>query len=441
MKKLISNKPIEKSIIPIIILSSFAIFWLWFYAVATDIKDWWIENILVIIFLVYMFFTRKKIQFTNTAFVFIFLFLLLHVYGAKMAYTKNEFGVFLQNKFHLWRNPYDRIVHFSFGFLLLYPFVEIVKKKFADKENFCFLLANMSILCLATIFELIEWGVSVFTDKITGETYVATQGDPWDAQKDIFLALVGSIIFTCFLKAKSLANKNSALKNKAIIFTTLLFFISTITFAQNNHFNLSINKTGICFGNSKNNNGIRLNGWDKKVNSINGINVSGNAVCKTLNGVSLGFIVAADTFSNGFKIGGLGTYSHTHNGSTIGGLFITGKKYNGIVLAGLSPYADTLNGLFVGMWGVVTWSRYDTIKKIAGLAIGGLINSSTKLDGIAVAFVTNSFEIQNGISIACINRASELHGFQFGFINYAGNNRKLFKWLPFFNVHLKKQRK
>jgi putative membrane protein len=56
---------------------------------------------------------------------------------------------------------------------------------------------------LATIFELIEWGVSVFTTKETGETYVATQGDVWDAQKDIILALLGSMIVTniiCFIQ-------------------------------------------------------------------------------------------------------------------------------------------------------------------------------------------------------------------------------------------------
>jgi putative membrane protein len=124
------------------------------------------------------------------------------VYGAKMAYTKNEFGAFLQNTYHLQRNPYDRIVHFSFGFLLLFPFIELLKKRLANKDNFIFLFANMGILCLVTIFELIEWGVSAFTDKVTGETYVATQGDPWDAQKDIILAVVGSLIVTIFLKLK-----------------------------------------------------------------------------------------------------------------------------------------------------------------------------------------------------------------------------------------------
>ena len=63
-----------------------------------------------------------------------------------------------------------------------------------------YLSANMAILCFATVFELIEWGVAAFTDAATGETYVATQGDPWDAQKDIILALIGSVILTFILK-------------------------------------------------------------------------------------------------------------------------------------------------------------------------------------------------------------------------------------------------
>jgi putative membrane protein len=196
------NKTVTTNWTPIIIYAVFAILWLSFYFAATDVKDWWIENILVIIFIVLLFFTRNKIRFSNPALFLVFAFLFLHVYGAKMAYTKNELGAFLQNTYHLQRNPYDRIVHFSFGFLLLYPFVELMKTRLLNKENFIYLFANMAILCLATIFELIEWGVSVFTDKITGETYVATQGDPWDAQKDIILAAVGAFLFTMFLKIK-----------------------------------------------------------------------------------------------------------------------------------------------------------------------------------------------------------------------------------------------
>lgn len=196
------NKTLLSNWIPTIIYAVFFALWLTFYFAASDVKDWWIENILVILFFVFFIINRNKIKFSNTALVFVFAFLLLHVYGAKMAYTKNEFGTFLQNTYHLQRNPYDRIVHFSFGFLLLYPFVELLKTRLPNKENFVLLFANMSIFCLASTFELIEWGVAACTDKVTGETYVATQGDPWDAQKDIILAVIGSLIVTIFLKIK-----------------------------------------------------------------------------------------------------------------------------------------------------------------------------------------------------------------------------------------------
>ncbi len=183
-----------------IIAVVFTLAWIYLYKTAIDHTDWWIENILVILFFAGTFCARKKFSFSNTAIVFICLFLLLHLYGAEGAYTHNQFGEFLKHRFQLQRNPYDRIVHFSFGFLMMYPIMEILKRKFTNVGNGIFLIVNTAILCLATIFELIEWGVAAFTDKATGETYVATQGDPWDAQKDIILAVLGSILFTYILK-------------------------------------------------------------------------------------------------------------------------------------------------------------------------------------------------------------------------------------------------
>ncbi len=182
--------------IPVFLLLNifFAAAWIFFFRTATDSKDWWIENILVLLFLPALFITRRKFNFSNLSLICIYLFLFLHIYGAKMAYTHNELGEWLRNRFHLARNPYDRIVHFSFGFLLAYPFIELVSRKIKQDTGFMLLFINMAVLCLATIFELLEWAVAAFTDKATGETYVATQGDPWDAQKDIILALLGSVL-------------------------------------------------------------------------------------------------------------------------------------------------------------------------------------------------------------------------------------------------------
>lgn len=178
------------------ILILFVAIWLYFFATAIDQTDWWIENILVFIFIAVMFSIRKRFQFSNKAICFIFLFLILHIYGAKMAYTQNELGEYFQNRFNLTRNPYDRIVHFSFGFLMLYPLVELSRRYLQNKMLFVLIFANLVIAFLATTFELIEWGVASCTDQITGETYVATQGDPWDAQKDIALAILGSFLMS-----------------------------------------------------------------------------------------------------------------------------------------------------------------------------------------------------------------------------------------------------
>lgn len=169
--------------------------WFYFFYSAIDVKDWWMENILVLLFCAALIGSQKKFIFSNTSLVFIFLFLLLHLYGARMAYTQNELGQFLKSTFQLSRNPYDRIVHFSFGFLMIYPLCDYLSYNYQLTKRDLFLLSTMIIFSLATIFELIEWGVAAFTDSATGETYVATQGDPWDAQKDIILALIGSLLF------------------------------------------------------------------------------------------------------------------------------------------------------------------------------------------------------------------------------------------------------
>ncbi len=86
------------------------------------------ENTIVILFFIFLFAGKRKLSLSNTAILLILLFLLLHIYGARMAYTKNELAEYFKNRLYLDHNPNDRIVHFSFGFLLLFPFIAIIKK-------------------------------------------------------------------------------------------------------------------------------------------------------------------------------------------------------------------------------------------------------------------------------------------------------------------------
>lgn len=169
-------------------------YWVYGWFNCIDRKDWIIENQLVFIGITILFATRKWHRFSNTGYVCIFLFIMLHLYGAFYAYTQNAFGELLQQKFDLWRNPYDRIVHFSFGLLMAYPFREILINKFKVAKKASWFLPIEIAFSFGTIFEMIEWAVSILTTKETGETYVATQGDVWDAHKDIILAALGAAI-------------------------------------------------------------------------------------------------------------------------------------------------------------------------------------------------------------------------------------------------------
>ncbi len=179
----------------------FFFYWIYGWFNCIDRKDWIIENLLVVILLSLLILTRKWHQLSDISYLCIFLFVLLHLYGAFYAYTQNTFGSWLQSSFNLWRNPYDRIVHFSFGLFMAYPFMEILINKYRVSSKASWLLPIEIAFSLGTIFEMIEWGVSEITTKETGETYVATQGDVWDAHKDIVLAALGAAVtmMICYL--------------------------------------------------------------------------------------------------------------------------------------------------------------------------------------------------------------------------------------------------
>jgi len=214
--------------------------------------------------------------------------------------------------------------------------------------------------------------------------------------------------------------------------------LSSGLFGQNKFLSLGTRENGICFGNSSVYNGIRLNLKDLNTIKVNGISLAAHSVSNRVNGISAGILVAADSFSNGFKIGGLVARVKIHNGLILSSLGITSTKLNGVGVTGLILFGDTLNGLFIGPFGVMPPNTRYTVKIINGFAIGGGVIAST-MNGVAVAYFLNKFDTQNGLSIAGINLAKELHGFQFGLINCALNNRRLFRWTPLFNFNLRKK--
>ena len=101
--------------------------------------------------------------------------------------------------FHLGRNHFDRIVHFSFGFLLAYPMEELFRLGAGVRGWLLYYLPVMTVLGLSGLWEIIESWVASTLHPELGVTYLGSQGDVWDAQKDIAAALYGALICVTIL--------------------------------------------------------------------------------------------------------------------------------------------------------------------------------------------------------------------------------------------------
>lgn len=175
-------------------ITSFLILWVVTYLNTNDLNNWFIENALTVISLFFLVKTYRSYPFSDASYLLITLFLCLHVYGSQYTYAENPLGYQLRDMFHWKRNHYDRIVHFSFGFLLAYPVREFFFKAFSLPKSISWILPIELTLSISAVYELIEWAVADIFFKAQGAAYLGTQGDHWDAQKDIFLASLGAAI-------------------------------------------------------------------------------------------------------------------------------------------------------------------------------------------------------------------------------------------------------
>jgi putative membrane protein len=179
----------------------FIIVWISTLIGTSDMNNWMLENLLVFLFLPFLIFSFKRYQFSDLSYLLVCVYLCLHVYGSKYTYAENPLGYWLKDALHWERNHYDRIVHFSFGFLLAYPMREMFLKWLKFPVWVAWILPIEITLSISAFYELIEWGVADVFFPAQGDAYLGTQGDVWDAQKDIFLAFTGAILATSLVSS------------------------------------------------------------------------------------------------------------------------------------------------------------------------------------------------------------------------------------------------
>jgi putative membrane protein len=181
------------------------VFAAWALVLAFGVVDrptWLLENALVIVLVPLLALTYRRFPFSRLSYTLIFAFLCLHELGAHYTYSLVPYdewfagltGKTLGEMLGWERNHFDRAVHFAYGLLLAYPIREVFLRV-ADVRGFWgyFLPLDLT-MSTSMVYELVEWAAAEVFGGDLGMAYLGTQGDVWDAHKDMALASLGALI-------------------------------------------------------------------------------------------------------------------------------------------------------------------------------------------------------------------------------------------------------
>jgi putative membrane protein len=181
--------------------SAFALLWIALAIQPYNRADWLLENALIAAGVVFLVVTRKSVPLSRAACSMIFVFLCLHAIGAHYTYSlvpydetfRSLTGHSLNAFFGAERNHYDRVIHFAYGLLLFQPFRELLMLRAGVRGFWSWFLPLDLAMSTSLLYELIEWGAAIVYGGDLGAAFLGTQGDEWDAHKDMALAGLGAL--------------------------------------------------------------------------------------------------------------------------------------------------------------------------------------------------------------------------------------------------------
>ena len=187
---------------PALLLALLTPLWLALAIAPVYRQDWLLENLLVVIAVPILVATSGRLRFSNAAYSCLFTFFALHSLGAHYTYSLVPYdewfralsGQSLDALFGFERNHYDRLMHFLYGLLITPAAVELFAHYGRYPRAWAVLFPFLFMAAHSTIYELIEWGAALTFGGDLGQAYLGTQGDVWDAQKDMALAMSGSAL-------------------------------------------------------------------------------------------------------------------------------------------------------------------------------------------------------------------------------------------------------
>ncbi|HEX4912089.1 MAG TPA: DUF2238 domain-containing protein [Permianibacter sp.] len=192
---------------------AYGIFWLALAWSPRYRQDWALENVLVLLFAALLWHHRRRVPLSRTANGLIAAFLLLHAVGAHYTYSEVPYREWLHTLGFIndpgSRNHFDRLVHFCYGLLLAMPVRELCHRTLSLSPGLSYGLPLLLLSFGSTVYEWVEWGAAIMFGGDLGIAYVGSQGDPWDAQKDMLLATSGAVLGLSLTFWRSRARPNA----------------------------------------------------------------------------------------------------------------------------------------------------------------------------------------------------------------------------------------
>jgi putative membrane protein len=166
-------------------------------------QDWLLENVLVFGAVPWLLHRWRTAPFSDFAWAALFVFFMLHAVGAHYTYSEVPYDAWWNAAFGkpldgsatgAARNQFDRVVHLGYGLLIGPAAVEVIGRGAAPRGLWRWLLPWTFLCAHSVIYELIEWAAALVFGGDLGVAYLGTQGDVWDAQKDMALASFGAAL-------------------------------------------------------------------------------------------------------------------------------------------------------------------------------------------------------------------------------------------------------
>jgi putative membrane protein len=157
-------------------------------------EDWLLENLLVFAAVPALVWGHRRLRFSNATYLALFLFFALHEIGAHYTYSLVPYREWIPALAGHERNHYDRFVHLCYGLLVTPALFQVFAAYAPARAAWRWLLPATSMFGQSLIYELVEFAAALLFGSELGVAYLGTQGDPWDAQKDMTLAALGTTL-------------------------------------------------------------------------------------------------------------------------------------------------------------------------------------------------------------------------------------------------------